>query len=197
MKVGGRLLGMEGWGDLVDKVKRKIKKWDVTTISLGGRITIIKSILSALPVYGFSVLPLSSTIRNLIRSLQRYFLWGGYERQKKLAWLKWDSLCQPLKEEGLGFKELCSFNRALLSKWVWRFLREDSSLWKKIIISRHGAPPWESKGQGQMRCDSRASGWWKKVLGMVDGEGDKWFWDNLIRTSGDGSDTYFWDETCS
>lgn len=51
---------MKGWRELVEKVRDRLRKWDVKSISISmaGRVTVIKSIISALPVYGMSVFPL-------------------------------------------------------------------------------------------------------------------------------------------
>lgn len=39
----------------------------------------------------------------------------------------------------------------------------------------------------------RRSGWWKSVVGMVDGREGNWFWDNLVLKLGDGRVAPFWD----
>lgn len=118
LKLGGRLAGLDGWGELIEKVKRRIRRWHANSISIGGRITIIKSILSAMPVYGMSVLPLPSKAKDELKGLLRNFLWGGKEGDKKMAWIKWDELCRTLGDGGLGFKDFGLFNQALLSKWI-------------------------------------------------------------------------------
>lgn len=88
LKVGGRQLGTDGWGDVVEKVKARLRKWDVKSLSMGGRITIIKSILSALPIYGMSVLHLPKKVSTTLRSLYSNFLWGGSFGTRKTAWIK-------------------------------------------------------------------------------------------------------------
>lgn len=70
LKVGGRLLGVECWRDFVDKVKGRIRKWDVNSISMAKRVTVIKSVISSLPVYGLSILPLPKNINEQLRGLQ-------------------------------------------------------------------------------------------------------------------------------
>lgn len=193
LKVGGRLAGAEGWGDVFDKVKGRIRWWDNKLLSMGGRITAIKSVTSAMPVYGLSMFPLSKKIAQKFRSLQCNFLWGGKDGSRKLAWINWDALCRPKNEGGLGFKDLISFNRTLLNKWVWRFLTGDGGLWRRIIISRHGLPSWAPNGTRERRA-GRETGWWKRIVKLVDGIDGKWFWDKVERIIGDGKDTFFWDD---
>lgn len=83
LKVGGRMLGSDGWGDLLEKTRGKLRKWDVKSLSMWGRITIIQSILSAMPVYRLSFLHLPKKASGLIRSLHSYFLWGRSSGERK------------------------------------------------------------------------------------------------------------------
>jgi len=42
-------------------------------------------------------------------------LWGWrYEHRKKKAWVRWDTICKPKLEGGLGVLELKYSNKALL-----------------------------------------------------------------------------------
>lgn len=36
LKVGGRVNGADCWVDTVEKVKSRVKRWDATTLSMGG-----------------------------------------------------------------------------------------------------------------------------------------------------------------
>lgn len=105
---------------------------------MGRRITIVKSILFALPVYNLSFLKLPRLIENQLKSAQCRFLWGGKEGIRKLAWVGWDKVCRPMEEGGLGIKDLGMFNKALRGKWIWRFLVEKGNLWQKVLKSRFG-----------------------------------------------------------
>lgn len=86
-----------------------------------------------------------------------------------------------------------SFSRALLCKWVWRFLSGEESLWKRIILSRHGSPFWKKRGPRGMRWGGGGgSGWWWKILTAVEGENGRWFWEKMVRRLGDVKDMEFW-----
>lgn len=45
-----------------------------------------------------------------------------------MAWLKCEDKCKPNKDVGVGVKDLLAFSEALLSKWVWRFFKENENL---------------------------------------------------------------------
>lgn len=49
------------------------------------RMTIINSVLSAMPINTMSFLPIPKTVVKQLQSLQCNFLWGGDDNRKKLA----------------------------------------------------------------------------------------------------------------
>ncbi|GKE03346.1 hypothetical protein Tco_1395364, partial [Tanacetum coccineum] len=78
---------------------------------------------------------------------------------KKLAWIGWNMVLTSKKNGGLGVSSFFAHNRALLFKWVWRFLTDGSSLWThfiKAIFDNKGAldthkliprrSPWMPRG---------------------------------------------------
>ena len=51
--------------------------------------------------------------------------------------MKWQRLCKPKGEGGLGFKDLYAINLALLAKQAWRLLQQPSSLVARIFKARY------------------------------------------------------------
>lgn len=93
LKVGGRINGVESWSEVVEKVKRRVRKWEVKMILLGGRITVVKAILTAMPLYNLSFLPLPKKVENILKSIQSNLLWGGENGSRKVAWIRWEDIC--------------------------------------------------------------------------------------------------------
>lgn len=178
MKIGGRLGGKEAWTDVVEKIKKRKRGWDSNLISLGGRSTLVKETLSSIPLYVMSFMLLPKVVGNSIRA-HLNFLWGGNTSSKKIVWLKWEDLCKSFTEGGLGIKKMGEFNKALVAKWVWRFLEGKENLWKKLIRSRHGIPPWVREGTWASKRGRNSSGCWGKMLGLVEGRDGRWFRDKV------------------
>ncbi|GJT95771.1 RNA-directed DNA polymerase, eukaryota [Tanacetum coccineum] len=60
------------------------------------------------------------------------------EGDRKIAWVKWSKVLASKKFGGLGVSSFFALNRALLFKWVWRYLSRDNSLWSRVISALHG-----------------------------------------------------------
>ena len=75
--------------------------------------------------------------------MQRDFLWSGAGERKKDHLIKWEVVSRPKEMGDLGFGKTSMRNIALLGKWLWRFPRERSGLWHKVIASIYGAHPNE------------------------------------------------------
>ncbi|GJT15049.1 hypothetical protein Tco_0873755 [Tanacetum coccineum] len=50
----------------------------------------------------------------------------------------WKKVLASKNKGGLGISSLFAFNRALLFKWIWRFISQDSSLWTRFIKALYG-----------------------------------------------------------
>lgn len=43
--------------------------------------------------------------------------------------VKWDDVCAPKDEGGLGIKDIEVWNKASISKHLWKIVKNDDSLW--------------------------------------------------------------------
>jgi hypothetical protein len=60
------------------------------------------------------------------------FFWQSDEQKRKYKLAKWDILCQPKNQGGLGIHNLDIKNNALLSKWLFKLLTTEGT-WQQMI----------------------------------------------------------------
>nr|GEY10068.1 RNA-directed DNA polymerase, eukaryota, reverse transcriptase zinc-binding domain protein [Tanacetum cinerariifolium] len=77
-------------------------------------------------------------VLNHLESICQKKIYGVDGSDRKLAWIGWNMVLTSKKNGGLGVSSFFAHNRALLFKWVWRFLTDGSSLWTHFIKSIFG-----------------------------------------------------------
>nr|GEV92727.1 homeodomain-like protein [Tanacetum cinerariifolium] len=103
------------------------------TLSIGGRLTLLKSVLSSMPIYHMSMFKVPIKVLQKMKSIRCHFFNGVDQNGKKPIWVKWNNVLASKEKEGLGVSSLYALNRALLFKWVWSFHTQKGSLWEKVI----------------------------------------------------------------
>ncbi|KAK2659848.1 hypothetical protein Ddye_006381 [Dipteronia dyeriana] len=68
----------------------------------------------------------------------RNFFWNDGTIKRKVQVVDWDTICKSKKLRGLGVGRMKDKGLSLLVKWLWRFSREHSALWKKVICLSSG-----------------------------------------------------------
>ncbi|GKB57256.1 hypothetical protein Tco_0913442 [Tanacetum coccineum] len=137
--VGGICATSQAWEDIIGKLKARLSNWKLKTLSVGGRLTLLKSVLGSTPIYNLSIYKAPKSVLHSMESLRRNFFNGSQCNERKKAWIKWTTTLASKKNGGLGISSLYALNRALLFKWVWRFISRDNSLWCRLILSMHGS----------------------------------------------------------
>ncbi|GJR22094.1 RNA-directed DNA polymerase, eukaryota, reverse transcriptase zinc-binding domain protein [Tanacetum coccineum] len=111
--VGGDMHRLQSWNDMVDRVKRRLSKWKMKMLSIGGRLTLVKSVLGSMPILHMSLFKVPSGILHTLESIRSHFFKGYDMSSKKTSWVNWNK--------------------------VWRFISQGSSLWARVIKTVHGA----------------------------------------------------------
>jgi len=77
-------------------MEQKLTGWKRLYLSKGGKVTLLKNILSSLPTYFLSILPILGKIANRMEKLQRDFLWSSMSGDSKLHLVNWAKICNPM-----------------------------------------------------------------------------------------------------
>ncbi|CAN1823887.1 Putative ribonuclease H protein At1g65750, partial [Linum perenne] len=141
LPLGSRCTSTLLWDHVISNMERKLETWKTHFLSFGGRLTLLKSVISSLPVYYMSLLKAPSSVIARLESLQKRFLWTGTTDPKKLHWIHWDTIKCSKSRGGLRVQDLRILNTALLSKWTWRYATERSAWWRTLISSKCGTGP--------------------------------------------------------
>ncbi|GJW19963.1 hypothetical protein Tco_0027399 [Tanacetum coccineum] len=115
-----------------------LSKWNLKSLSIGGRYTLIKYVLTSIPIYHLSLFKVPAGILKEMESFRRNFFNEMDRSKKKMVWIRWEKLLASKKNRGLGISSFFATNRALLFKWMWRFITQGSSLWSNFIKAIHG-----------------------------------------------------------
>ncbi|GJR45106.1 RNA-directed DNA polymerase, eukaryota [Tanacetum coccineum] len=139
VKVGANMKRTSSWDVVVNKVTSKLSSWKAKTLSVGGRLTLIKSVLGAIPTYYMSLFKAPEGVIKRLESIRNSFFIGADLGEKKMTWVSWRKTLAHKDRGGLGIHSLYALNHALLFKWIWRFKASHSSLWVNVIKAIHGS----------------------------------------------------------
>ncbi|GJX79787.1 hypothetical protein Tco_0327936 [Tanacetum coccineum] len=101
-------------------------------------LPLIKSVLSSLPLYYMSSFKVPKGVLSKMESIRRNFFNGVENAEKKMSLIGWNKILASKKNGGLGVSSFFAYNRALLFKWIWRFLANGASLWSRFISTVYG-----------------------------------------------------------
>ncbi|XP_058763724.1 uncharacterized protein LOC131637156 [Vicia villosa] len=152
------------WKKVIDNIKNILSSWKGRNISIGGRVMLINVVLNAIPFFTFSFYKAPTKVLKEIKGLQSNFLWSGNVNKRSIHWVKWDTICKPKEKGGLGVRDFGEFNKVLLLKWKWRFLKEDKAIWSSFMGLRYHNIKLKVIQPSREALNSDESIWWGDVI---------------------------------
>ncbi|GKD38842.1 hypothetical protein Tco_1259049, partial [Tanacetum coccineum] len=131
VSVGNLMSRHSAWTSVIQKLRARLSNWKVKTLSIGGRLTLLKSVLGASPLYSLSIFKAPKQVLHEMEQVRSNFFNGADQSDRKISWVAWDKTLASKKKGGLGISSFHALNRALLLKWVWLFISQDGSFWSK------------------------------------------------------------------
>jgi hypothetical protein len=101
-----QMLRNSDWKIIEAKSKKKLSGWKGKIMSVGGRLVLINSVLTSLVMFMLSFFKIPRGVLERIDSFRSRFFWQGGNHKKKYRLAKWDVLCQPKDQGGLGIQNI-------------------------------------------------------------------------------------------
>jgi hypothetical protein len=167
-----------------ERFKRKLSTWKAKHLSYGGRLVLLNSVLRSLPMFMMSFFEIPKDVLKKLDYRSRFF-WQGNNEKRKYRLAKWNILCRPKDQGGLGITDIYIKNKCLLSKWIFKLLNEEG-IWQTLLRNKYLSAKCFTQAQIK--------------------PGDSHFWKGLLKVREDflgcgtfkikdGSQTRFWEDT--
>ncbi|KAK0578928.1 hypothetical protein LWI29_018508 [Acer saccharum] len=91
--IHGRVRVRTYW-DIVERTQKRLAAWKMDSLSLAGRVTLIKAVTSALLIYAMQTVKFPSEMCYKLDKINRDFLWG-HSSKAAVHLVKWDTVCLP------------------------------------------------------------------------------------------------------
>jgi hypothetical protein len=180
-----RKLCNKDWQSIENRIENKLSGWKGKLLSVGGRLVLIKSVLSSLPMFMLSFFELPKGVLEKIDCFRSRFYWQSDHHKRKYRLAKWKIMCQPKTQGGLGIHNLDLQNKCRLSKWLFKLLNEDG-LWQELLRNKY----IKDKTLGSCTKRPTDSHFWKGLMNVK----DSFLSFGSFRVK-DGSQTRFWMDT--
>ena len=114
-----------------------------------------------MPNYAMNLYIFSLDLCRELEKMMNSFWWGNNRSGSRgINWMRWEKFCKPKVHGEIGFKQLHSFNIAMLGKQGWRLLSNPNSLVVRILRARYY--PLSSFGKATM--GSNPSYAWRSIM---------------------------------
>jgi len=127
-----RKLNNSDWNVIEAKFEKKLSSWKGKLMSVGGGLVLINSVLTSLVMFMLSFFEVLRGVLKKMDYFQSRLFWQGENHKKKYRLVRWDILCQPKDQGGLGIQNIDIQNKCLLSKWLFKLINEDG-MWQELL----------------------------------------------------------------
>jgi hypothetical protein len=131
-----RKLNNSDWKLIEAKFEKKLNGWKGKLMFVGGRLVLINSVLTSLAMFLLSFFEVPRGVLERMDYFHSRFFWQGENHKKKYRLARWDILCQPKDQGGLGIQNIDVQNKCLLSKWLFKLINEDG-MWQQLLRNKY------------------------------------------------------------
>ena len=167
---------------LLNFLRSRLDGWKMKSLSFTGRLVLVRNVLASIPLHISKAIPIPIRTCLQIEKTMRKFLWSSNSTSSKGHIVRWDIICLPMKEGGLGIRRVSEINDASMLRLGW-----------EAVITSFLWATWFKK-----RCFKNFSIWhpnnplagsciWRKIRSLASllQSGSRW-------TVGDGNSIRIW-----
>jgi hypothetical protein len=120
---------------LITKAANMLPTWKSKLMNKTGRLALVKSVLSAIPIHQLMVLqPPKKTLKAFER-IERGFFWEGKAAANGgNCHVNWQTVCRPACYDGLDIRDLERTGLALRLQWLWYSKTDDERAWQGLDL---------------------------------------------------------------
>src|SRR5438105_1492534 len=100
-----RKLRNSDWKHVEERFQESLSCWKSKLLSVGGRLVLINSVLSSLPMFMLSFFEIPKEVLKRLDFYRSRFFWQSEEHKNKYRLTKWSVVCTPKDQGGLGNTE--------------------------------------------------------------------------------------------
>jgi hypothetical protein len=161
-----------------EKIWKKLQGWKERLMSMAAKEILIKAVAQAIPTYAMACFDISKSLCDDISQMVCRYWWSQNDDEKKMHWVGWEKMKLPKEEGGLGFRDLYSFNLAMLARQCWILIQAPESLCAQVLRAKYFP-------NGDLLTAKPVAGMsyvWRSIL-----KGLEVFKEGIIRRIGDGT----------
>ncbi|PKA60554.1 Putative ribonuclease H protein [Apostasia shenzhenica] len=122
---------------IIDSVRGRISSWGTRHLSLVGRVTLINSVLTSIPIFSLFHTFVPANVLAEIEKLIRRFLWSDNLTSNAAHLVAWEHVTKPKNAGGLGIHRLEEWRSILVAKLAFNFLSNADTLWVKCFKAKY------------------------------------------------------------
>uniref|UniRef100_A0A8I6YB20 Reverse transcriptase zinc-binding domain-containing protein n=1 Tax=Hordeum vulgare subsp. vulgare TaxID=112509 RepID=A0A8I6YB20_HORVV len=138
-----------------------------------------------MPMFLLSFFEVPVGVRKRLDFYRSRFFWQSDEVKTKYRLARWDIICRPKDQGGLGIENLEVKNRCLLSKWLFKLSVESEGMWLQILKNKY----LQQKTLAQVTVRPGDSPFWKGLMKTKTA-----FFNMTKFIIGNGESTRFWED---
>ncbi|KAE9603369.1 hypothetical protein Lalb_Chr12g0209791 [Lupinus albus] len=164
---------------IADKIIAKLATWKGLSLSIMGRVELVKSVIQSMLAYSFHIYAWPASLIKSLDGCIRNFIWSGNTKTRKLVTVAWKKVCSPSKFGGLGLRSIKKMNQAAILKLAW-VMKSSDKAWALFCRARFGSESCLNKRYFKSSIWHGIKANWSKVT------------QNSMWLVGDGGKINFW-----